>query len=530
MGRALVTAAMALALGGCGATNVKRDLAERGWHELSSENFRLITDMDLDDARARFRRLEQLRWALVDTYSLIVPGLKLRPQQFLIVHFGRCRDFREVAGEGVAGYVTTMPDFQGTGVMVTCDTNNSKTLLHELVHIMNRTIFSTMPLWLNEGLAAYYETLRVRDGKVRIGEFPRSYASVWSHAAFLLSLDELRSAGPDVFYELDRRPKNYFAAWKLVHMLNSQSPEYHARFRRYLLNLARGIADAESWKRAFGDLPAGKLARDYRYYQNRTELRHYEASYRYRNQVAAPAVRRLRAGEAHAVWVALQLIASRKHGNSARRRASARAAVERHLDFMESDDPGWSGVLYWRAIAASAIPKRRAEAIALLRKYVAREPKDSRGWLALVALQMPNRTGLEPDPPRSLASIRPDVMKLVEVGHSAADLNVIGWFFALSDEPATGLNFARRAIAQRPGCADCWDTLALLLFRAGKHDLAVAAQERAISMLGDTRPSDGALARLAAYRRAAKSARPATQPEAAQKPRAGSAPTPRPRP
>ena len=98
--RGLVAAAL---LVGCGAPGVKRDVAKRGWIELESPNFKLQTDMDLDDARARFRRLEQVRWALVDTYSLIVPGLEVPPHQFRIVHFDSCSDFYEVAGRGVGG-------------------------------------------------------------------------------------------------------------------------------------------------------------------------------------------------------------------------------------------------------------------------------------------------------------------------------------------------------------------------------------------------------------------------------------------
>lgn len=489
---------VAAALVACGAPGVNRGVAEGGWHELSSENFELVTDMDLDDARKRFRRLEQLRWALVDTYSLILPKLTVQSRRFRIVHFDRCRDFAETAGEGVGGYVTTTADFQNTPLMVTCESGDPSTLLHELSHIINRTVFADVPLWLNEGLASYYETLRVRDGRVRIGEFLSKYKPIWHHATFLLSLGELLRAGPEVFYALDKRSKNYFAAWKAVHMLNTL---HHDRFRRYLLGLASGWKDEDAWSSAFGDLPAARLAKDYRYYQNRAELRHYEAAYHYREEIAGPSVRKLRAGEAHAVWLELQLVRARERLASA---DEARAAAGRHLRFMESDDPEWPAILFWRGIAEAA-GGSKATAIASLRAYVKREPRDHRGWSALVALQLPDVTGLEPTAPPELGSLAADVEQLVRVGRSASDLNLIGWYCALGHQTKRGLGFARRAIAAQRSCASCWDTLALLLYQDGQPELAHAVQTRAIAMMGDDAPSRAALARLEAYRRAATS-------------------------
>jgi hypothetical protein len=490
---------IAVALFGCGVPGVKGNIAKAGWIELSSENFHLVTDMDLDDARTQFRRLEQIRWALVDTYSLILPNLRLPPQRFRIVHFDSCKDFREAAGEGVGGYVTRTPDFQLTPLMVTCEGGGHATMVHELSHVINGAVFPDMPLWLNEGLASYYETLRVRDGAVRIGEFLTKYKPIWQQATFLLGLDELRAADAKVFYDLDRRSKNYFAAWKAVHMLNTK---YHAQFRRYMAGLAGAMSDADAWSAAFAQIPADKLGEDYRYYQNRTELLHYQAPYHYRGRVAVPEVRKLRPGEVHAVWVSLQILRSLDRDS----RSEARAAIARHLELMAADDPEWPEVLLWRAIA-SARSEESSTAVEILREYVKRAPDDHRGWNALVSLQLPDADGLGPAPPPGVRSIEPDVMELVRTGQSAADLNLVGWYFALSHRAKTGLNFAQRSIAARPSCGSCWDTLALLHYRDGKPALAAATQKRAIAMMGDAAPGANAMARLEAYRRAAGAAK-----------------------
>jgi tetratricopeptide (TPR) repeat protein len=490
----LAALVVALALG-CGPRGVKPDLASREWHELRSESFRLITDLDLDSARSHSRELEQLRWAVIDNYELILGKLAPPTQQFHIVHFSSCRDFREAAGKNVGGYVTRTPDFQRDRLMVTCDASSSDTFTHELIHVINAAVFARLPLWLNEGLATYYETMRVRDGQVRIGDLPAAYQGTWRQAGFHLSVDKLRAADPETFYDLERRRRNYTSAWKLVHMLNSQSPEYHQRFRRYLTALARGTGDDKSWQAAFGDLPTGELDRHHRYYQNRTHLRYYRSSYQYRSDVAVPEVRALRPGEVHAVWVMLQL-AGKEAGDK---------AAARHLELMTSDDPEWTGALFWRAVIR-ARQGARDESALLLRRYLEREPDDRRGWHALVSLLLPESIGLEDEPPASLERLRPEIMELVRVGHTAAELNLIAWYFALSHKPAVGLNFARRALKAAPSCASCLDTLALIHYRAGDPARALAAQERAITMMGDIAPSSGAIRRLEAFRKTAAAA------------------------
>lgn len=68
--------------------------------------------------------------------------------------------------------------------------------------------------------------------------------------------------------------------------------------------------------------------------------------------------------------------------------------------------------------------------------------------------------------------------ELIERGTDADSLDMIGWYFAMRQNPAVGLNFAIRAVQAEPGCGSCWDTAALLYFQAGKVREALTAQER----------------------------------------------------
>ena len=151
--------------------------------------------------------------------------------------------------------------------------------------------------------------------------------------------------------------------------------------------------------------------------------------------------------------------------------------------------------------------KDNIDALALLRAYLKRELRDARAWLGVVKVQMraavpEEYDGLGPEP-AALATLDGDVQELVRVSQSAQELDEIARYFALRKNSVTGLGFARRALAADPGCVSCLDTLALLLFHAGRTEDALATQERVVNMMGEEEVSAGMRRRLERYRSAA---------------------------
>ncbi len=153
--------------------------------------------------------------------------------------------------------------------------------------------------------------------------------------------------------------------------------------------------------------------------------------------------------------------------------------------------------------------------IDLLREYVRRVPGDGQGWLGLVRLEIHRRLprghlGVESTAPELLDELEDEVRALARVARTPRQLDSVGWYYALRRMPATGMTFTRRALALEPSCAECWDTLALLHFHAGRARAAVDAQERAVSLMAERRETRDAEARLRHYRwSAARAARPA---------------------
>ena len=295
---------------------------------------------------------------------------------------------------------------------------------------------------------------------------------------------------PGRFHGTDDRSDHYFAAWKLVHLLTSTEPDLQLRFRRYLAAIASAVSNDDAWAQAFGDRPARPLARVFAVYHRRKRVNVWTAKYEWPDP-PRPRVRVLRAGEAHILWA--NLLTSR----------DPPSGMAEQLELAAEADPSWPELPYWRAVLV-----RGPDALQLLRDHVSRFPGDARGWNALVEIGLeravpPSYVGLDGPPPAGLAAMARDVRRLVEHASDPHALNTIGRYYALRREPATGLNFAIRAVRAEPSCGDCWDTVALLYFQAGKVADALKAQERAIGLY-DEKATPAALSRLRRYRMAAR--------------------------
>ena len=472
----------------CAHSPVRGDIHRRGWLLVETAHIALRTDLDRADATAHAVELEQQWDALAHLYGLVAPGRPPPARPFAVVHLASCSDFERLRGQGVAGFVYSTSDGD---VAVTCEDRGGSTLVHELAHIFNHHHFSRLPRWVDEGLATYYSTLEVRGERAVLGNFPTQLSPLWNHPRWLPALDDLRGKTPAEFYDPAHGAENYFCAWKLVHLLNNTSPGRRRAFRAYLAALGRGEPDQQAWAAAFsGD---EDLAADYVTYQRRDRVNRLVTSYR-RSRPPPPRIRRLRAGEVHVLWAsALQV----EHPDQ----------VAAQLDRAREADPDWPGLLYWRATLL-----RPRDRIALLRAYVTRVPRDPRGWRALVTSQVAtatrSRDPLAAAPPASLAAIEPDVRQLIEHADDPDALNTIGWYWAMRRQPNIGLNFAIRAVRAEPSCADCWDTVALLYFQAGKIEQAIQAQEQATSLYADGVPREVIL-RLHRYREALRRRPPA---------------------
>jgi tetratricopeptide (TPR) repeat protein len=476
---------------GCAQSLVRADIHQRGWLLVETEHISLRTDLGRDDAVWHARQLEQFWLALAHLYDLVAPHAAPPRRRFSVIHLASCDDFERVSGPYVGGFVARMVE---EDVAVTCEGRLGDTLIHELAHVFNHHYFRRLPRWIDEGLATYYSTIQVRDGKAVLGNFPADLSRYWNRPGWLPSLSAIRRMERDAFYDPDRMGANYFCAWKLVHVLNDTAPARQVAFRKYLAALRGGAPDQTAWQEAFRGVSEEELANDYATYQQRERLNRLVTAYSWATP-SAPRARRLRAGEAHVLWANLLAV---DHQDEVRAQLERAAAA----------DPTWPRLLYWRARLLHP-----PDEIELLRRYLRGNPDDAQGWLALVSARLRRATPLHHDPlrdapPAALPGMEDDVRKLVEHSNDPMALNQIGWYYALRKNPNAGLNFAIRAVQEEPSCAECWDTVGLLYYEAGKLDLAVDAEERSASIYAEHAPAD-VTTRLRRFQAEIRSRRPA---------------------
>jgi hypothetical protein len=107
-------------------------------------------------------------------------------------------------------------------------------LRHETTHAYLHTVIPDLPLWLDEGLAKYYEMPAAAQG---LNPQPmRWFSSKMADGQWHPDLVRLEQFSPST----DMRQGDYAEAWAWVHFLLRTRPEYGDLLRRYLAELGHG--------------------------------------------------------------------------------------------------------------------------------------------------------------------------------------------------------------------------------------------------------------------------------------------------
>jgi hypothetical protein len=104
-------------------------------------------------------------------------------------------------------------------------------LRHEVMHGYLHSVFRNLPLWLDEGLAEYYEPPRSRPG--RNAEHIDRLALHLKQGSFQPDLQRLEQLGP----QRDLTQDQYAEAWAWTHWLLQTKDDYRELLRGYLADL-----------------------------------------------------------------------------------------------------------------------------------------------------------------------------------------------------------------------------------------------------------------------------------------------------
>jgi tetratricopeptide (TPR) repeat protein len=237
-----------------------------GWIELTTENIQLQTDLPEDYARTFAEVYQRMRDAIAENEFPCALDQMHEPITVMVID----RHWRKIMGSGVSGVQGMNPvDLVDVDpflvVRAEDEETNAPLFLHELTHWLVAICFPSAPLWLNEGLATFYETSKLDGDSLRIG-FPNAmfvdgrsgYGYDSEGEVFELyslkrapSLETLRKLESPEFYE---DSANYLASWVAVHLMQLGDRTLEKPFARYLAALHEGNDDETAWLKGFATI------------------------------------------------------------------------------------------------------------------------------------------------------------------------------------------------------------------------------------------------------------------------------------
>lgn len=162
------------------------------------------------------------------------------------------------------------------------------TVYHEYTHYMLRKADAWLPLWLNEGLAQFYENTDIDDKEARLGQASAEDVEFLGQNGMLplTTLLAVDSASP--YYHDEQKGSVFYAeSWALTHYLivHDRTGGTH-RMHDYTQLLAQGEDSVTAAQHAFGDLNKLQqqlsmylLQRNFTYFSMKAELAPQQASF-----------------------------------------------------------------------------------------------------------------------------------------------------------------------------------------------------------------------------------------------------------
>ena len=232
------------------------------WFEVRTQHFVVLTDTNEKQGvrvAAQFERMRSVFHLLMPTASdsagspIIVLALKdrkalqaLEPEVYL------AKGQLDLAGLFMRApdknYILLRTDAQGDHPFAT--------VYHEYTHFMMRNASEWMPLWLNEGLAEFYQNSDIQDKEVLLGQAsPEDILYLRQNRLLpLATLFKVDYSSP--YYHQEQKASVFYAeSWALTHYIEiTDGQKGTSRLQDYANLLARKEDPVVAAQKAFGDL------------------------------------------------------------------------------------------------------------------------------------------------------------------------------------------------------------------------------------------------------------------------------------
>ena len=222
--------------------------AADSWLRLTTPHFEMITTAGEKKGRESILCFETARQFFID----IGIGHNLPEGRVQIVGFRNDLEFRPYAPNDFATAFYSGGAESDYIVLSQTGSGSFPVAVHEYMHLVARHGSRDLPIWLNEGLAELFSTLRPDGRKVAVGDTIHSHLEDVRYTG-LIDLETLFAVNRDsgLYNERSHVGLFYSESWALVHMLYASSG-YRTKFTRFLDAAWRGEDSAAAMRSVFG--------------------------------------------------------------------------------------------------------------------------------------------------------------------------------------------------------------------------------------------------------------------------------------
>jgi len=188
-----------------------------GWIEVSTAHFRVHSDAGTTLATRLAHELEETRAVLMETIGF--ESIQARPLHIIV--FGDDGSFSPYAlSDQNGGFYLRAPDASFIAISADPRWNPTRLIIHEYVHAVLADHIPNAPLWFNEGLAEFFESITVDGARARVG-LPLKDRLQQLEQASLIPMDAFLTVDRQSSYYTGAEEKDryYAQSWAVVHAL-----------------------------------------------------------------------------------------------------------------------------------------------------------------------------------------------------------------------------------------------------------------------------------------------------------------------
>lgn len=232
------------------------------WVEVQSPHFTVVTDAAAKQGQHILDQFERMRWV----FATLFPKSNVDPvAPIVVVAVKDQRDLRTLEPQAylakgqlqLAGLFLRTPD--KNYILLRLDAEGEhpfSAVYHEYTHLEIGDATEWMPLWLNEGLAEFFQNTEIRDKEVLLGE-PSGEELLFLQQNRLIPLPVLfRVDANSPYYHEEQKGSVFYAeSWALTHYLETTSAKDHVnRIGDYLNRVSEHEDPVTAAEQAFGNL------------------------------------------------------------------------------------------------------------------------------------------------------------------------------------------------------------------------------------------------------------------------------------